>query len=91
MSDTTKIIFLRQSVTESILSDIATFVMVVGVIGIGRYLDSSAMQWVGFLLVTVVLIGKAVAVGKDGPRMTPQAAADYLLEKFYVTGKPKSP
>lgn len=56
MTDKT-IIMIRERFTESLAKDAASAVMVIGIIGIGWTLGSSAMQWFGFILASVVLVG----------------------------------
>jgi hypothetical protein len=85
MKDDRCVILLRESLLESVLSDLATLATVVGIIGIGRYLDSAAMQWCGFLMLCVIALGRVGRVAGKG-RMAPQAAADLLLEKYGVVG-----
>ena len=50
----------------------------VGIIGIGVWVNSTAMQWAGFLAVVLVVWAWA----KARPARTPQEAADHLREKY---------
>ncbi len=65
MSKQTEVILLHETALQSWLRDASSVAMFVGLIGIGVYLESSAMQWVGALVGFVVIIGKVARVGKD--------------------------
>ncbi|MBL4795829.1 MAG: hypothetical protein JKY50_00290 [Oleispira sp.] len=54
---TTKIILIKETTVKSVLTDIFTYFMVVTVIGTGVYLESNAMQWVGFTMLVLGLLG----------------------------------
>ncbi len=64
---------------------IITFVFCAGMMGLGWFLGSSAMEWFGF----VALIGMAfvLAGNKSTIYKTPQQAADYLFKKYNVKGE----
>jgi hypothetical protein len=51
----TQIIVIREVWYKSLLSDAGTFLTVVGVIGVGWFLGSSAMQWCGFAMLVTSL------------------------------------
>lgn len=63
-------------------SDICTFGVVAGTFGLGWWLDSSAMQWFGFVLLFVIMIGRANSQIK---KFTPQEAADWLCDEYDVS------
>ena len=67
---------------QSALNNAITFIVVVGVMGVGWLLGSSAMQWVGFVMLFLILLGRASDMNKS--RMSAQAAADHLAEKYNV-------
>lgn len=84
MSDkNNEIIIIYQSMFESIISSLVDCVLAVGLIGIGVYLHSSAMQWFGFIVTSLVMISKSQRLTKNNKK-TPQQAANYLYEKFGV-------
>lgn len=87
----TKIIFIHESVLGSIASDLVTGAILAGLIGLGVFLESSAMQWAGFLLVGMSIIGRASRMMSGKVRYTPQQAADYLQEKYGVTAAVNKP
>lgn len=55
------IILIREVWYKSLVSDLGTFVAVVGIIGTGWFLDSNAMQWCGFAMLLVSLLAVASA------------------------------
>lgn len=71
-----KVIIVHESVLKAIVTDAVTYIMVVGVIGTGWLLGSSAMEWIGFLalLITAFL----VALGKSDKQMTIKEAREFL-------------
>ena len=83
------VIILSETPAQSIVSDTYSFFLAVALIGIGVYLASSAMEWLGFILVSLKLIGGGMMLAKRG-RKTPQQAADYLRDEFGVTASPKA-
>lgn len=63
MADTkkrTEVLIIRETLWKSTVSDIVTYVTVVGVIGTGWWLSSAAMQWCGFLMLGVSVIARSV-------------------------------
>lgn len=70
---------MNEKPIQSIISDCFTFIMVVGIIGCGVYLQSTAMQWAGFLMLCILALGKASGVAK---KMTPEEAIKYITENF---------
>jgi hypothetical protein len=63
----TEIMLISESVLESWMHDASTFALFIAMIGMGVYLDSSAMQWVGALMGFVTIISHAA---KNKSRMT---------------------
>lgn len=84
MSDE-RIVILSETTGESIKRDVVSFGMLFILIGAGVAMDSSAMQWAGFILGALSIIGRAARILKSSPRYTPQAAADMLSKDFGVT------
>ena len=81
-----KVTMIRESMTESVIKDIISLTLLVVVIGIGKWCDSSAMQWAGFAMFTVMSI---VASNLGNSRKSPQEAADWLRDEFNVVASPK--
>lgn len=57
-----------------------------GMIGIGRWIESDALQWVAAVIWFIGIMGFAISYSKQQAK-TPQAAADYLLKAYAVTGR----
>lgn len=79
MTDKTKaqVIILHESVAQSWARDASSFVMAMGMMGVGVWLGSSAMQWIGGLLWLLALATKASSMAK---RMTVAEARQRLDE-----------
>lgn len=56
-----EIILLHETVLQSWVRDASSIVMFIALIGIGVYLESAAMQWVGAILGFLTIIGKAIS------------------------------
>lgn len=76
----TEYIVLVETVKSSILKDTYTFLMIVAVIATGKWIDSTAMQWVGAFM---LFIG-AMARAKGYQRYTPEKAVEMIIEKHGV-------
>lgn len=61
MSDSRKaeIIILHETALESWARDASTFALFVGLISIGWFLDSSALQWSGAVVAFVTVLSRA--------------------------------
>lgn len=84
MTENPEVIILHETVAQSWSKVIATYLFVVAVIGTGAVLGSVPMQWIGFAMVCLVGISRASRTAK---RISPQAAADYLADRFGVVGR----
>lgn len=74
----TQFIILHETVLQSWARDASSFTLFAGLIGLGILLESSAMQWAGFLVAMTVLFSR---VGKMSvKRMTREEAIRYLQE-----------
>lgn len=73
----TEIILLHETALQSWIRDASSVVMFIALIGIGVYLDSSAMQWVGAILGFLVIIGKAIN-HQNNSKMTIHQARERL-------------
>ena len=63
----TEVIVIRETVTQSIVSDAGTFLLFAGLISLGVFLGSNAMQWVGAIVGFICMLGK---VGGQTKRLT---------------------
>ncbi len=61
---------------QSILSDVSTFALALGLIGVGVWLQSNAMQWLGVIIFFVTTSVKASNLVKKFD--TKKAAKDYI-------------
>ncbi len=82
----TTMIYVHESVFQSWARDLGSFAILTAPIGLGILLDSSAMQWMGFVVALVAFFARVLSVGKSW-RLTPQAAADRLRQEFGVVGR----
>jgi hypothetical protein len=75
------IVMVHETVAQCLMRDAITFVTLVGSIGTGVLLDSSAMQWIAGIIWVVWLISRSLGQA-NVLRKTPQEAADWLRDKF---------
>lgn len=68
-------IVIRESIAESIIIDGTTFLMFAAMIGLGVYLESEAMQWIGGMF---FIFGMAARLSGGPKKMTKQQALDYI-------------
>jgi hypothetical protein len=54
------VIVVREGAVQSLLKDAGTFVTIVAVIGTGKLLESSAMQWMGFVMLCLFVLSFAI-------------------------------
>lgn len=85
-----QIIIIRETMWQSIVSDAVSFCTVVGVIGVGWWLGSSAMQWAGFCMLGVVAFARAGAQTAQKNRRTIAEAQAYLSELAKAHDAPKA-
>lgn len=76
------VIIVHERIGESLIKDAFSLGGALAAIALGRWLGSSAMQWLGFALFMVV--AWAYASHGGSPRKTPQEAADYLRDAYGV-------
>lgn len=75
MTDQPTLILIRESAKESWVRDLSTFASLVGLIGIGVWLDSSAMQWIGAILGFLSILSRASDLRKRSTMTIEQARA----------------
>lgn len=79
---------VAQSAIGGIAVNLSTFVLVLATIGIGVWLDSSPMEWVGAIMFWVVLSARAANRKSNNKAFDhPQELADYLHSKYGVIAK----
>lgn len=54
-----KVIIIRESVMESIITDTFTFATVVGIILVGKWVNSDALQWIGGFMTMMLIMSWA--------------------------------
>ena len=69
MSD--KIFVLRESWIESAKRDVTSAICAVAVISPGVLMESSAMQWAGFIMLAIPILSRAAGIRKKAER-TPE-------------------
>ena len=80
------ILLLRETIAESIISDVVTVITLVVIIALAVYVfKSEAMQWVGGIMFFLWLLARAARIGLGRTWRSPQEAADYLRDKYGAT------
>lgn len=77
-----QIVVLRETWQASLISDAGSFAMAITLTGVGRWMGSDALQWIGALIYFLCMISIAM---RPRTRKTPQQAADWLRDTFGVT------
>lgn len=54
------VVVLHESWTHSIMRDCFTFCTVCTIIGVGVWVQSSAMQWTGFIMIGVMALARCI-------------------------------
>lgn len=75
MADKTHIVILRETFWQSLGSDAVTLATCLALIAPGLWLDSSALQWTGSVMFSLVVLTKASTAGR---RKTIAEARAYL-------------
>lgn len=70
----------RETVVQSVIKDTFTFIMVVGILSVGVATNSSAMQWVGFIMLAFLFIAKCISVIHGTKKLTIEQARKKLDE-----------
>ena len=71
-------VVIHETLTQSILRDLVSFVTTVGIIGVGVLLDSPAMQWFGFVIAMLVILGRSARAKAACFRGTREQAIEHL-------------
>lgn len=77
------VILLRETVAESIASDICTFAMIMGVVAVGFWLHDIVAETIGFMMLVWSYFTKVDGSTKR-LRLSPQQAANRLFLDFGV-------
>ena len=65
-----RIIVVRESLRESVASDVFTFMTLGGLVGLGILAQSAALQWIGGLFALAFIMGRVMALMYRRKRMT---------------------
>ena len=79
VSKKTKVIIIRETLAESLLSAAISFVSLTSMISVGVYLESSAMQWVAGIIWMLWIVGRSQSL-MSRSIMTIQQAKEFLSE-----------
>ena len=71
------VIVIHETVAKSWARDASTLALFVALIGIGVFLESTAMQWIGAIVGFVAIVGRASKTHNDA-RMTIAEAREFL-------------
>ncbi len=55
------VIVIHETVWKSYARDLGTFAMLFALVGTGRYIDSTALQWLGAIMGFCAIVGRANA------------------------------
>ena len=76
------VLILHETLTESIISDTVSFIMLTLLVGVGVYVfESEAMQWIAGILWFVWMLTRGGSLASRNKK-TPQQAVDFLYEKY---------
>lgn len=65
MSKSAEVIIVTETALQGWMRDAGSAVMFIALIGIGVFLESNAMQWVGAIIGFIVIISRAMRIAKD--------------------------
>lgn len=83
MTDTPRVILIRERLGESIASDLWTFMTIGGLWSLGYFAGSAALEWVGVIMGLVFIIGRGASkVSGKSNFMTPDQARAWLDSEF---------
>lgn len=74
------VVVIHETWAESIVADLVSLGLTAALIGLGVYLESTAMQWFGFVVAALKIMGAAQRILQGVT--TPQKAADYIRDRW---------
>ena len=80
------VILIDHGPRRRLLAAMISFLFIAAVIGAGRWMESAAMQWLGFLVLILTALSWSATDRKNSLK-TPQQAADWLAETYGVRAK----
>lgn len=87
VSEQKTVILCHETAAQSWGRDLASAAVLLGMIGVGWAIDSSALQWIASFVWVIWLFSRAVN-SPNVHRVTPQEAADILRDKFGIRARP---
>lgn len=72
-----ELVFIYATAYDGLMSNASSFVMIAGIIGLGVFLDSNAMQWAGFIIAALFIVARAMRTKK----MTEDEAFEFLKSR----------
>lgn len=81
----TEFVCVRESLARTITNDLTDAATLLAMIGVGVWLDSSALQWIAGLLFMLIVVERSL---RQQRRRTAQETADWLAKEFDVRAKP---
>lgn len=72
----TQFIIIHNMPFQSWIRDVSSFMLFAGLIGLGVFVGSAAMQWAGFFVAVIILLARAGAM--KAKRMSRAEAIAYL-------------
>jgi len=80
------IVIIGEDWKLSIARDSVTFGGLLACVGVGVWVDSIALQWIGGIMWILGILGRIRHI-IDKNRKTPQEAANWLRDKYNVTAR----
>lgn len=60
-----KILLVHESFAQSVMKDVISAVTLLSMVGVGVWIDSSAMQWVAGIIWLLWMVGKSASYAKN--------------------------
>ena len=74
-----EIVIIRETLRDSIASDLCTFSMIVGCWSLGHFAESAALEWIGVLMGGFMVVVKGIVkLSGKSARKTPEEAREWL-------------
>lgn len=67
------VVIIHETVVKSWLRDLSTFALFSAMIGVGWFLDSSAMQWMGAIIAFITILARATGLHKKNRKNIAEA------------------
>lgn len=67
------VVIIHETVVKSWLRDLSTFALFSAMIGVGWFLDSGAMQWMGAIIAFITILTRATGLHKKNRKNIAEA------------------